>query len=300
MTVPGQFGSSSTQSFESVPATGPHAGGGQRRRRKRRSWTLHEDRLVRQHATAQGLHLSSTVEESRLVWQLLAQQLPGRQPAEIRNRWEASLNPSRVKGAWDDLEDERLRTAVATHGPHDWNVIASEVDGRSAKQCRERWCHNLAPDVAHGTWTQQEHRVLIAAHAELGNAWAEIARRLPGRTSSSVKNAWNALQRRHHLGPAAAPAQAVLPAPTRSCVVDLAPQFFTGNLSDMLMWRAPVTIHPWPLVNLAQVPTPAAPQPGAFQAPASAAHASSSTSLEHPHELAQLLLQLDQASLIIN
>lgn len=40
---------------------------------------------------------------------------------------------------WSLEEDERLKQAVALHGPHKWSLIASHVPNRTPMQCSTRW-----------------------------------------------------------------------------------------------------------------------------------------------------------------
>ncbi|KAK7281241.1 hypothetical protein RIF29_09040 [Crotalaria pallida] len=54
----------------------------------------------------------------------------------------------------------------------------------------------VSVDGKKDSWTKEEEIILIEAHKTIGNKWAEISRRLPGRTESSIKNYWNATKRR--------------------------------------------------------------------------------------------------------
>lgn len=62
----------------------------------------------------------------------------------------------------------------------DWRVVAKQC-GKSTKQCRERWINVLDPAIRRDEWTNAEIKALFAAQEELGNKWAAIAARLPGR-----------------------------------------------------------------------------------------------------------------------
>ena len=90
--------------------------------------------------------------------------------------------------------------------PTTW-LLFTHLPGPSAHvPCLPSWQHArtpsgplpLSPAPALQAWTEEEERVLIRSHMELGNKWSDIARRLPGRSENTVKNHWNTALRRKH------------------------------------------------------------------------------------------------------
>lgn len=65
---------------------------------------------------------------------------------------------------------------VKKHGVGCWSKLLPEFEGRIGKQLRERWNHELRPDINKQGWTHDEERSLVKAHREVGNSWAEIAK----------------------------------------------------------------------------------------------------------------------------
>jgi hypothetical protein len=149
-------------------------------------WSIEEDERLRQGVTTSGPK----------NWKHISELWMGGKRTDVQclHRWNKVLKPGLVKGPWTTKEDDILRTCIEG-GITTWSDIAEHVHGRIGKQCRERWQNHLHPLVKKGNWEPYEDKA-ISVHRQQGHKWCDIARLLPGRTESGVKNRWNSICRR--------------------------------------------------------------------------------------------------------
>ncbi|CAK8538118.1 unnamed protein product [Lathyrus sativus] len=96
------------------------------------------------------------------------------------------------KGAWTREEDKLLKACIDKYGEGKWHLIPQRSGlNRCRKSCRLRWLNYLNPTINRESFSEDEVDMIQRLHKLLGNRWALIAARLPGRTSNDVKNYWH-------------------------------------------------------------------------------------------------------------
>lgn len=71
-------------------------------------------------------------------------------------------------------EDEKIKDLVKIFGNRRWNLIAQFMEGRTAKQCRDRYSNYFMPGFFQGEWSKEEDSLLIKLFNEHGPRWSII------------------------------------------------------------------------------------------------------------------------------
>lgn len=183
------------------------------KRKVSKAWTKEEDAL-----------LTKGVEEFKgKNWKGIAGTVGSRSHTQCFQRWHKVVNPELKKGRWTKDEDQKLlqlaqrqmcQPSATTLTPTSsassvdqfqynptlnssksvqkkrkisWGLVSKNIDGRTAKQCRERWMNNVNPEICRDEWRHEEDEIIRDLLQKFPNRWALIAKHLKGRTENAVK-----------------------------------------------------------------------------------------------------------------
>lgn len=93
-------------------------------------------------------------------------------------------------------EDELLVGLVKEYGFGEWDKISKRMNGRSKRQCRERYKLYLSPNVDNGPWNDDEDKKLIQLFKVIGPKWTELSTYFCNRTDVNIKSRWKVLERK--------------------------------------------------------------------------------------------------------
>lgn len=96
---------------------------------------------------------------------------------------------------WTEREDEELAHWQSKVGNR-WAEVARRIGTKTGQQCAQRWRHRVNPDIRKEKWTSQEDALLATLVDDIGFHWADISRRIPGRTDQQCMGRW-----KRHLDP---------------------------------------------------------------------------------------------------
>ncbi|XP_077238258.1 uncharacterized protein LOC143879651 isoform X2 [Tasmannia lanceolata] len=157
-------------------------------------WTKLEDKnllfIAQQRGIYNWIEIASSLGSNRTPFQCLA-------------RYQRSLNANVLRREWTEDDDAHLRAVVEALGEVDWQLVASNLEGRVGPQCSNRWRKTLHPSIKRvGRWTVDEDKRLKIAVTLFGpKQWMKIAQFVPGRTQVQCRERWlNALDPSLNLG----------------------------------------------------------------------------------------------------
>jgi len=102
---------------------------------------------------------------------------------------------------WTEEDDQKLaylmkkRRGRVIKSHRDWEIIANEYNqGKSGKECHERWLRYVKPGVRKGQWKSHEDAILFrtvtSSTEKPFTRWSDLAQKLPGRAGKQIRDRW--------------------------------------------------------------------------------------------------------------
>lgn len=117
----------------------------------------------------------------------------GKSPLSNPNKTINENKRKKTRHKFTKEEDQKLLSLVNQYGKNCWSFVAQNMDGLTARQCRERYQDYLTPGIRNEVWTSEEELLLQQKVAEYGQKWTTIAKFFNSRTDVNIKNHWTIL-----------------------------------------------------------------------------------------------------------
>lgn len=115
--------------------------------------------------------------------------------SNLKNRklqMEPTTNKKRIRFSPED--DCQLKELVFHFG-EDWTFISFFMEGKNARQVKDRYKNYLSPKINRNPWTAEEDELLRVKIHEMGKKWHLLLEFFSHRTDTDLKNRWKLLER---------------------------------------------------------------------------------------------------------
>ena len=85
-------------------------------------------------------------------------------------------------------EDKHLLELVSKYGEHNWKNVALEMEGRTIRQCRDRYRHYVSPTINQEEWSEQEDKLLLKKIEDIGCKWKKLEKFFINRNEIQIRN----------------------------------------------------------------------------------------------------------------
>lgn len=150
----------------------------------KKKWTVREEKK-----------LSDLVKELGPDWKIISNKIKSRSAHQCMLKYN-NMTKFYKKGKWTKNEDDMIKKWVNSNGPDNWTYCSGYIEGRSGRQCRERWINFLNPKLKKGTWTKEEQTFLFQQILKNYFSWVSISKKFKNRSENYIKNFFYSSMRR--------------------------------------------------------------------------------------------------------
>lgn len=132
--------------------------------------------------------LQKLINENGFQWNKISKQMKSRTPNQCMQKYYHFIQHNK-KGRWNTIEDQILLNWVSKNTElKNWNDCANLIEGRSNRQCKERWFNYLNPNLNKSKWEENDQIVLFNCILKNGFCWVKISKQFQNRSENQIKN----------------------------------------------------------------------------------------------------------------